>query len=161
VCASLTQRKEIATMADLKQVTVNWDEQDRPVITVTYASDNDGSSGAVADPDEWLTELANRVKDNGVRFLTQMLEANEAREFISIADLAKEAGVEKKVVDGWNRNLGRSVKAVVRDLGFLRTEAEDGTQQVFDYSWDQPNNQWLYIIPTRYRAPLKNALENR
>src|SRR4051794_38104459 len=108
-------------MADLKQVTVNWDEQDRPVITVTYASTDEGSN-VVADTDEWLTELANRVKDNGVRFLTQMLEANEEREYISIPDLAERAGVEKKVVDGWNRNLGRSVKAVVRDLGFLRTD---------------------------------------
>jgi hypothetical protein len=148
-------------MADLKQVTVNWDEQDRPVITVTYASDHDASSGAVADSGEWLTELANRVSDNGARFLTEMLKANENDEHVSFPALAEQAGVEKKVVDGWNRNLGRSVKAVVRDLGFLRTEAEDGTQQIFDYSWDQPNNQWLYVIPSRYRAPLKQALENR
>lgn len=147
-------------MADLKQVTVNWDEQDRPVITVTYASESD-ASGVVADPEEWLTELANRVSDNGARFLTEMLKANEADKHVSFPALAQQAGVEKKVVDGWNRNLGRSVKAVVRDLGFLRTEADDGTQQIFDYSWDQPNNQWLYIIPTRYRAPLKQALENR
>ena len=148
-------------MADLKQVTVNWDEQDRPVITVTYASEHDGGSGAVADPEEWLTELANRVSDNGARFLTEMLKSNADDEHVSFPALAEQAGVEKKVVDGWNRNLGRSVKAVVRDLGFLRIEAEDGTQQLFDYSWDQPNNQWLYIIPTRYRAPLKQALENR
>jgi hypothetical protein len=147
-------------MADLKQVTVNWDEQDRPVITVTYAAEDDGS-GMQADTDAWLTELANRVSDNGARFLTEMLKANEAREYISIADLAKEAGEEKKVVDGWNRNLGRSVKAVVRDLGFLRTDADDGTQQLFDYKWDEPNNQWLYVVPTRYRATLKQALADR
>jgi hypothetical protein len=148
-------------MADLKQVTVNWDEQDRPVITVTYASDDESGSSIVADPEEWLTELASRVSDNGARFLTEMLKANEDNEHVSFPELAKRVGVEKKVVDGWNRNLGRSIKAVVREVGFLRTDAEDGTQQIFDYSWDQPNNQWLYIIPTRYRAPLKQALESR
>jgi hypothetical protein len=147
-------------MADLKQVTVNWDDQDRPVITVTYASESDGM-GVVADPDVWLVELARRVSDNGARFLKEMLDANEAHEHVSFPDLAVQAGVQKKEVDGWNRNLGRSVKAVVRDIGFLRTDAEDGTQQLFDYSWDQPNNQWLYVIPTRYRATLKQALANR
>jgi hypothetical protein len=114
-----------------------------------------------ADPDEWLSALADRVSDNGAQFLTEMLKANEAHESISLADLASEAGVDKKVVDGWNRNLGRSVKAVVRDLGFLRTDQDDGTQQIFDTKWDQPKNQWLYAIPSKYRATLKQALANR
>jgi hypothetical protein len=147
-------------MADLKTVTVNWDEQDRPVIVVSYGADG-AKGGMQADADGWLAMLAERVSDNGAQFLAEMLKANEAREFISLVDLATEAGVDKKVVDGWNRNLGRSVKAVVRDLGFLRTDQDDGTQQIFDMKWDQPHNQWLYAIPSKYRATLKQALANR
>lgn len=148
-------------MADLKTVTVTWDDEDRPVITVTYAEEeprSSGGSGMRADADEWLTALADRVSDNGAQFLEAMLEANERHGFISLADLAREIEVEKKVVDGWNRNLGRSVKTVVRDLGFLRTDAEDGTAQLFDFKWDDPNNLWLYAVPTKYRATLKQAL---
>jgi hypothetical protein len=147
-------------MADLKTVVVNWDEQDRPVITVTYAGEDDGS-GMQADAEEWLTALADRVSDNGAQFLTEMLRVNDATGYISLADLAADAGVDKKVVEGWNRNLGRSVKAVVRELGFLRTDADDGTQQLFDYKWDEPNNQWLYAVPSKYRAVLNQALANR
>src|SRR4051812_35553979 len=76
-------------MADLKTITVNWDEQDRPVITVSYG--NDGATGGMqADADEWLATLAVRVSDNGAQFLTEMLKANEAHEFISFVDLAAE-----------------------------------------------------------------------
>jgi hypothetical protein len=94
-------------------------------------------------------------------FLAALINANEAQEFVSFDDLAAEARVERKAIDGWNRNLGRSVKAVVRELGFLCTEQDDGTQQLFDYELDDPNNVWKYVVPTTYRATLKEALAAR
>lgn len=148
-------------MADLKSVTLTWDDEDRPVVTVTYADADRDGSGMRADPDEWLNRLAAQASDNGVRFLSEMLRINDEREAVSLAGLAEDIGVEKRVVDGWNRNLGRSVKAVVRDNGFLRPDAEDGTAQLFDYIWDQPNNQWLYVIPKPFRGTLSRALGER
>jgi hypothetical protein len=146
-------------MSDLSKIVIDWDDDNRPTITVLYSSDGEhGGSGMQADPEEWLTALADRVSENGARFLTEMIRKNEERDFISLADFAQEIGEDKKVVDGWNRNLGRSVKAVVREYGFLRTDADDGTQQLFDYKWDQPKNQWLYVIPAKYRGTLKQAL---
>lgn len=146
-------------MSDLQKILIDWDDENRPVISVLYASDADhGGSGMQADPEDWLTALADRVSENGARFLTEMIRLNEERDFVSLATFADEVGEDRKVVDGWNRNLGRSVKAVVREHGFLRTDADDGTQQLFDYKWDQPNNQWLYVIPAKYRATLKRAL---
>ncbi|WP_354699926.1 hypothetical protein DSM112329_00186 [Paraconexibacter sp. AEG42_29] len=146
-------------MPDLRKVTVDWDDENRPVITVTYADGE--TAGTETDVDVWLTALAAQVSDNGAQYLTEMLKANDAREHISIQDLATEIGIEKKVVDGWNRNLGRSVKKVVREVGFLRADAEDGTAQLFDFVWDDPNNQWLYAVPARFRETLKTGLENR
>ena len=75
-----------------------------------------------------------------------------------VAELANELGVDRKDVDGWNRNLGRSIKAVVRELGFLRSDKEDGTAQLFDFEWDEANNQWLYVVPARFRGSLVKAL---
>jgi len=148
-------------MSDLKTVSVTWDQNDRPVLTVTYGDDANDGGGIKADAEEWLTALAARLTDKSAEFLGALIEVNEAREFVSFDDLASEAGVERKTIDGWNRNLGRSVKAVVRELGFLRTEQDDGTQQLFDYEWDDPNNAWKYAVPSKYRATLKQALADR
>ena len=148
-------------MSDLKTVTVTWDENDRPVLTVTYGGADGDGGGIKADPDEWLAALTARLTDKSAEFLAALIKVNEAREFVSFDDLAAEAGVERKAIDGWNRNLGRSVKAVVRELGFLRTDQDDGTQQLFDYEWDDPNNVWKYAVPTKYRATLKEALAAR
>ena len=148
-------------MSDLETVTVTWDENDRPVVTATYGSVDGDSGGIKADADEWLAALAARLTDKSAEFLSALIRVNEEREFVSFDDLAADAGVERKAIDGWNRNLGRSVKAVVRELGFLRTEQDDGTQQLFDYEWDDPNNVWKYRVPTKYRATLKQALAAR
>jgi hypothetical protein len=146
-------------MGDLQKIVIDWDDENRPTITVLYTSDGERSgTGMQAAPDEWLPALADRVSENGARFLAEMIRLNEAHDYISFADYAEKIGEDKKVVEGWNRNLGRSVKAVVREYGFLRTDADDGTAQLFDYKWDAPNNQWLYVIPSKYRSTLKQAL---
>jgi hypothetical protein len=146
-------------MGNLNTVAIKWDEQDRPLITITY---RDGETPSTqANVDEALTELADRLQDKSARFLRELIRLNEAKGAVSLAELADELGddVAKKDVDGWNRNLGRSIKAVVREFGFLRSDAEDGTAQLFDFEWDESNHQWLYVVPTRFRGPLTRALE--
>jgi hypothetical protein len=147
-------------MATLNTVSITWDDQDRPLITVKYA-DTDGTVPPEVVPDAWLAMLAERLTDKSAKYLAKLLELNEARGFVSLADLAAELGVAKREADGWNRNLGRSIKAVVRDSGFLRPDQEDGTTQVFDFEWDGPNNQWLYAVPEAFRPALVGALDRR
>ncbi len=130
------------------------------MIDITYA-DGAGTTTMMADPEQWLTTLADNVSENGTQFLLEMLTANAERELVSFDELAQQAGVDRRVVDGWNRNLGRTVKRVVREVGFLRPEADDGTQQLLEPTWDQPNNQWRYTIPARYRGTLKQVLTAR
>lgn len=146
-------------MATLSNISITWDEQDRPVIVVKYV-DPDGAVPEV-QPEDWLAALAERLTDKSATYLGKLLELNDSREHVSLADLASSLGVEKKEADGWNRNLGRSIKAVVREFGFLRTEQEDGTAQLFDPQWDDPNNQWLYAVPNRFRPALVEALDKR
>lgn len=146
-------------MSTISSVSVTWDDRDRPVIRVEY-KDVDGAAKGVPS-EQWLVALAERLPDKSAKYLRTLLDLNEAREFVSLADLASELGVEKKEADGWNRNLGRSTKAVVRDLGFLRPEHEDGTGQVFDLQWDDANNQWLYAVPAKFRPSLIAALDKR
>src|SRR5829696_1866124 len=144
-------------MASINTVSISWDDRDRPLITVQYR-DADATAAEVT-PDTWLATLADRLPDKSAKYLRTLLDLNELREHVSLGELAAELGVEKKEVDGWNRNLGRSIKAVVRDHGFLRPEQEDGTAQVFDLEWDQPNNQWQYEVAARFRPVLIRALD--
>jgi hypothetical protein len=146
-----------AGMSNISGISITWDDQDRPEIKVEYEKKN--GTAPKAAPEQWLTVLAERLPDKSAKYLRKLLELNEAKEFVSLTDLASELGVEKKEVDGWNRNLGRSIKAVVRDRGFLRPELEDGTAQVFDLQWDEPNNRWLYTVPAKFRARLIEALD--
>jgi hypothetical protein len=139
-------------MGTLNTVEIKWDEEDRPLITVTY---RDGEAPSTqADVNEALMELAERLQDKSARFLRELIRLNEEKGAVSLAALAEELGVDKKEVDGWNRNLGRSIKAIVREYGFLRADSEDGTAQLFDFDWDEANNQWLYTVPARFREPL-------
>jgi hypothetical protein len=146
-------------MADLDRITLTWDEHDRPVIEVTYASDGAGS--IETDPTEWLTAFGQNLTDNSARNLRNLVDLNEQRGFVSLTDLAAELEIDKKEADSWNRNLGRSIKKMVREQGFLRLDADDGTAQLFDYKWDNPNNQWTYEVPSRFRAALVEAIDGR
>jgi alpha-glucosidase (family GH31 glycosyl hydrolase) len=157
LAASQVPDPEGADVSSISSVSITWDDQDRPEIKVEYAEKN-GSAPSAA-PEQWLTVLAERLPDKSAKYLRKLLELNEAKEFVSLGELAAELGVEKKEVDGWNRNLGRSIKAVVRDRGFLRPELEDGTAQVFDLQWDEPNNRWLYTVPAKFRARLIENLD--
>lgn len=147
-------------MAALHTLSLTWDEKDRPVITVQYTADEQEPSASV-EPDEWLEALVERLTDESADKLRALIDANNASGAVALGDLATRLGVDKKKIDGWNRNLGRSIKAVVRDYGFLRKENEDGTAQVFDFEWDQPGNRWLYTVPERFRAPLIAHLDKR
>jgi hypothetical protein len=149
-------------MAKLNTVSIAWDDQDRPLITVQYADGEGALASPAENPDEALMALAEQLSDKSAHYLRKLLELNEARGAVSLADLASEIGADKKEVDGWNRNLGRSIKKVItREYGFLRPDQEDGTAQVFDFEWDEPNNQWLYIVPTKFRATLILGLDSR
>src|SRR4051812_38540984 len=128
-------------MANLSTLTITWDDQDRPVITVQYEQNEDGASEAT--PDEWLGALVERLADKSANYLRALIDVNASQGSISLVDLASHLGVEKKEVDGWNRNLGRSIKAVVRDYGFLRREEGGGTAPLFDFEWHKGGNVWL------------------
>jgi len=147
-------------MAAISSVSITWDDRDRPLITVQY-KDAVPSAATEAEPALWLTTFAERLPDKSARYLRTLLARNEASERVSLGELAATLGVEKKEVDGWNRNLGRSIKAVVRDHGFLRPEQEDGTAQLFDLEWDQAGNLWRYEVPARFRGALIRALDER
>ena len=146
-------------MANLSSVSITWDDEDRPVITVQYMQSGDGDTDA--SQDEWLTALAERLTDKSAMYLRALLDVNGSKGHVSLADLANHLDVDKKEVDGWNRNLGRSIKAVVRDSGFLRPDEEDGTAQLFEVEWDKANDVWIYAVPERYRATLIKALDER
>jgi hypothetical protein len=147
-------------MPTLNTVSITWDEQDRPVITVSYHDrEDDAAAAAGVDVNEWLEALVTRLTDESAERLRALIDANNAHGPTSLADLAEQLGVDKKKIDGWNRNFGRSVKAVVRDYGFLRKDQEDGTAQVFDFEWDNAGNRWLYIVPEKYRNTLIEHLD--
>jgi len=146
-------------MAGLSSVSITWDDEDRPVITVQYKEPGDGDSDA--SPDEWLAALAERLTDKSATYLRALLDVNASQGHVSLADLATHLRVDKKEVDGWNRNLGRSIKAVVREFGFLRPDEEDGTAQLFEIEWDTTNELWVYAVPEKYRATLIKALDER
>jgi hypothetical protein len=144
----------------LRRIRITFDENDRPVIDVDYedggGSTDDGAT--TADPEEFLPALVANLTDRSASFLTALIEANESDGFVTLAELAVRMNVEKREVDGWNRNFGRSVKKVVREYGFLRSDSEDGTAQLFDWKWDQTDNAWRYRIPDKYRPILVAAL---
>jgi len=146
-------------MTSLNTVSITWDDQDRPVITVSYGQ-GDGLSPELS-VDEWLQALAERLPDKSAGYLRALIDLNETRGHVSLAGLAIHLGAEKKDVDGWNRNLGRSIKAVVRDYGFIRPEYEDGTAQLFDHEWKNDANLWLYAVPEKFRPILRQALDAR
>jgi hypothetical protein len=147
-------------MPALDKITIEWDEQDRPLITVQYADERDDTS-TEADKAEFLKELAGRLSDESATNLRAIITANDAGGPIALADLATQVGVDKKKIDGWNRGLGRSVKAIVREYGFLRTDQEDGTAQLFDFVWDNDGSRWLYVVPKEFRGMLAQYLDER
>src|SRR3954451_20629086 len=130
-------------MPALDKIKIEWDDEDRPLITVQYADERDDSSTA-ADTTEFLRVLALRIGDDSAKYLRALASANESGGPTALADLATQVGVEKKKIEGWNRGLGKSIKAIVREYGFLRTDQEDGTAQLFDFEWDAAGNRWLY-----------------
>jgi hypothetical protein len=146
-------------VATISSVSITWDQENRPLITVQYRDEAEG--GPEVQPEEWLAALAERLTDKSAKNLRKLLELNGTGAYVSLNELAAEVGVERKEADGWNRNLGRSIKAVVRDHGFLRPEQEDGTAQLFDFQWDQPNNQWRYAVPEKFRPALLEALDQQ
>jgi hypothetical protein len=148
-----------STMTALSSVSITWDDQDRPLITVEYKQP-DGDGKAEVTPDEWLAALADRLADKSATYLRTLIELNEEQEHVSLQQLAERLGVEKKEADGWNRNLGRSIKAVVRDYGFLRPDQEDGTAQLFEIPWRKEEETWTYAVPRRYRQALLTALQD-
>lgn len=144
----------------LRRIRITFDENDRPVIDVDYGDRTSADDGAArADPDEFLKALVANLTDRSAGFLTALIEANESG-FVTLAELAVRMNVEKREVDGWNRNFGRSVKKTVREYGFLRSDAEDGTAQLFDWQWDQNDNAWRYRVPDKYRPILLAALSD-
>jgi hypothetical protein len=146
-------------MTELSTISITWDEQDRPLITVEYAQD--GADGkADVTPEEWLKALADRLTDKSATYLRALIEFNEDAEHVSLQQLADRLGVDRKEVDGWNRNLGRSIKAVVRDHGFLRPDEEDGTAQLFEIPWRKEEEIWTYAVPRRFREALLVALQD-
>jgi hypothetical protein len=145
-------------MTELSTISISWDEEDRPLITVQYRHpDSDGT--AEVTPDEWLAALAARLPDKSATYLRALIELNEEQEHVSLEQLAQQLGVEKKEADGWNRNLGRSIKAVVRDHNFLRPDEEDGTAQLFELQWRKDEEVWAYAVPKRFRRALLTALD--
>lgn len=145
-------------MGSLNTVKITWDDQDRPEITVTYGGE---VTEEVADASTWLSIFAARLSDKSERCLRKLIEVNEDSGATSLASLADALGIEKKEVEGWNRNLGRVIKPVVREHGFLRPEQEDGTAQVFDFEWDENANQWRYLVPSKFRKVLLEELGQR
>jgi hypothetical protein len=145
-------------MTELSTISITWDEQDRPLITVQYAHDG-GAGKADVTPEEWLKALADRLTDKSATYLRSLIEFNEDEEHVSLQQLADRLGVDRKEVDGWNRNLGRSIKAVVRDHGFLRPDEEDGTAQLFEIPWRKEEEVWTYAVPRRFRETLLAALQ--
>jgi hypothetical protein len=79
--------------------------------------------------------------------------------YVSLGELATQLNVERAEVDGWNRNLGRSINAVTRDHGHLRPETDDGTAQLFD--WNPSDDGWVYLVPAEFRQALNDALGAR
>lgn len=146
-------------MPALDEIRIEWDDKDRPLITVKYAEERDDSVDA--DPAEFLENFTSRLGDDSAKFLQALLAANNADGPIALGDLAAEIGVEKKKIEAWNRALGRSLKAVVREYGFLRKDHDDGTAQLFDYVWDNDGNQWLYAVPKDLRSILEGLLSQR
>jgi hypothetical protein len=146
----------------LRRIRITFNEHDRPVIDVDYGEGGGGADdgAATADPEEFLQALVANLTDRSAGFLTALIEANESDGFVTLAELAVRMKVEKREVDGWNRNFGRSVKKTVREYGFLRSDAEDGTAQLFDWQWDQDDNAWRYRIPDKYRPILLAALND-
>jgi hypothetical protein len=146
-------------VASLSTISITWDEQDRPLITVEYSGGD--SSEPEAQPEEWLPALADAVGDKSARYLRALLELNSAEGAVTLGRLGAQLGVDKNDVDGWNRNLGRTIKRIVREEGFLRPDQEDGTAQLFDFEWDKDGNAWKYAIPDKFRSMLGAALDER
>ena len=158
----------------LSKVTITWDDQNRPEIAIDYqatetqseaetettiAADAEDAEASRADAKEWLAALAERVSDKSARLLSTLVTMNADDRYVSLGALATQLNVERAEVDGWNRNLGRSINAVTRDHGHLRPETDDGTAQLFD--WKQSDDGWVYLVPAEFRQALKDALDGR
>ena len=116
-----------------------------------------GATDADTDAGEWLAAFAERLGDKSARFLGTLVTMNASKGFVSLDELATELGVDRSEVDGWNRNLGRSINAVSRDYGQLRPEQTDGTAQLFDF--EQRDDVWVYEVPAEFRQALLDGLE--
>jgi hypothetical protein len=146
-------------MGSLSTITITWDDQDRPEIKVQYSESEHPESET--SPDEWLPALADALGDKSANHLSALTELNATQGPVTLVELAAHLSVEKNDVDGWNRNLGRTIKRIVRDHGFLRPENEDGTAQLFDLEWDKTENAWRYVVPEKFRPILVEALNQR
>jgi len=100
---------------------------------------------------------ATALGDKSARFLGTLVTMNASTGFVSLDELAAQLGVDRGEVDGWNRNLGRSINAVTRDHGQLRPEQTDGTAQLFDF--EQRDDVWVYEVPAEFRQALIDGLE--
>jgi hypothetical protein len=151
--------KKEEPVASLNTITITWDDQDRPEIKVEYSDSQ--HLEAEATPDEWLPALAQALGDKSANHLRALIQLNATQGAVALVELAADLGVDKNDVDGWNRNLGRTIKRIVRDYGFLRPENEDGTAQLFDFEWDKAGNAWRYVVPEKFRPTLVEALDQR
>lgn len=143
-------------MSSIKTLTVTWDDRDRPVIAVEYET---APGTSETDVEEWLTTFPERQSDKSAQYLRALIQLNNhTGAHVTLAALADHLGIEKGAVESWNRNMGRSVKAQVRDYGYLRDDQEDGTAQLFDIEWNDAKAQWVYAVPEAFRPPLIAAL---
>jgi hypothetical protein len=158
--------------APLSKITITWDDENRPEIAVDYQQaetqaeaetetgvEIDDTEAPRADAGEWLKALAERLSDKSARFLSTLVTMTADDGYVSLGELATQLDVARADVDGWNRNLGRSINAVTREHGHLRPETDDGTAQVFD--WKPSDDGWVYRVPAEFRQVLKDALDGR
>jgi hypothetical protein len=144
-------------MGPLSTIKITWDDQDRPEITVEYSDSEIPESEASLE--EWLPALAHALGDKSAKYLRALIEVNTTQGPVTLIEFAAHLGVEKSEVDGWNRNLGRTIKRIVREHGFLRPDNEDGTAQLFDFDWDKAGETWRYSVPQKFRSTLVEALD--
>ena len=152
-------------MPGIASIEVTWDDQDRPVIAVRYAVEH----GHIDEPehdqpqhhhpehdqhiDEWLAAFVARHDQGRREKLQAVIELGP----VTLEELAAHLELKLSEVQSWNRNLGRTVKAVVREHGKLRPEESEGTAQVFVFSKNEAG-AWLYAVAPEIRETLKTAL---
>src|SRR4051794_3745892 len=71
---SVLTNKEEPNVASLNTVKITWDDQDRPEIQVEYSDSELPESQA--SPDEWLSALAEALRDKSANYLRALIELN-------------------------------------------------------------------------------------